>query len=80
MKKNPFITSEEILRSIERELIRVLEADLEEYVNADDYYEPWMEDYDCRKVIEDFCAEKGLELIGYNCEGDTSDWESEGRW
>jgi len=51
-----------------------------EFVNADDYYEPYMEDYDCGSALEKHCAETGLEVNGYSCDGETSDWMLEGQW
>lgn len=39
-----------------------------------------MEDYDCGYALEKFCAETGLEVNGYSCDGETSDWMLEGRW
>ena len=38
--------------------------------------EPWMEDYDCRDAIEEFCDNNGLRLIGFSCEGENSEWVS----
>ena len=42
--------------------------------------EPYMEDYDCGYALEKLCAETGLEVNGYSCDGETSDWMLEGRW
>lgn len=80
LKKNPFVTSEVVGKELEKELKKRLEGNLESYVDEDDYYEPWMEDYDCADVLEKFADDYGLELEWYECSGDTSDWTLEGRW
>ena len=80
LKKNPFVTSEVVGKELEKELKKRLEVNLESYVDEDDYYEPWMEDYDCADVLEKFADDYGLELEWYECSGDTSDWTLEGRW
>lgn len=80
LKKNPFVTSEAIGKELAKELEKRLEGDLESYVDEDDYYEPWMEDYDCTNILEQFADDYGLELEWYDCSGDTSDWTLEGRW
>lgn len=79
LKTNPFFAAEAICRLLKDELGDLLHDDMEEYVNSDDYYEPWMEDYDCEDVLQEFAKKHGLELIDYSCDGDTSDWMKD-RW
>ena len=79
LKKNPFISSDRIYSEIKKILAGTLESSMAEFVNEDDYYEPYMEDYDCGYALEKLCAETGLEVNGYSCDGETSDWMLEGR-
>ena len=76
LEKNPFISADGIYSVVEKALIGTIDADMEAYVEADDDLEPWMEDYECRDTIEEFCDNNGLRLIGYSCEGATEEWES----
>ena len=80
LKKNPFISSDRIYSEIKKILAGTLESSMSEFVNADDYYEPYMEDYDCGPALEKLYAETGLEVTGYSCNGETSEWIPEGRW
>ena len=76
LEKNPFISADGIYSVVEKVLISIIDADMETYVEADDDLEPWMEDYECRDAIEEFCYNNGLSLVGYSCEGATSEWVS----
>ena len=68
------IIDQEGPRYISREPYRVYERLIAKKVEA------YMEDYDCGYALEKLCAETGLEVNGYSCDGETSDWMLEGRW
>lgn len=77
LQENPFLTASEISDDLKSVLSEMLDDDVDEFVNADDYYEPWMEDYDCQDVLEKFARQYGMKLLDHSCDGDTSDWESD---
>ena len=77
LQENSFLTAEEIGDHLKTDLSEMLDDDVDEFVNADDYYEPWMEDYDCEVILSVFAEKYGLKLIDYSCDGDTSDWKSD---
>lgn len=76
LEKNPFISADRIYSIVEKALVGTIDSDMEMYVEADEDLEPWMEDYDCRDAIEEFCDNNGLKLIGFSCEGENSEWVS----
>ena len=81
LKKNPFLTSGAICGIVEKKLDDIIRDDIHEYVTSDDYYEPWMEDYDCEDVVKKFFQEKGLELVSIEIDASQSDFEPDSyRW
>lgn len=84
VETNPFIQAAEIYEKYHDELCTLLDNDFEDYAQADDYYPPVGEDYDSNymDILETFCKEHGFEVISYECDGDTSDYEpnDDGRW
>lgn len=45
LKSNPFLSPDEILRILSRQIEQNLDDDLEDYCSADDYYEPFLDDF-----------------------------------
>ena len=45
LKINPFLSEEEVYDILSDQMEADLELDMEEYCNADDYYEPYMDDF-----------------------------------
>ena len=74
---NPFATAEELCKIIEDELDDVIQNYLDDYVTGDSYYEPYMDDFDCRDAIEEFFKDNGIKLVKYECSTDQSDFESD---
>jgi hypothetical protein len=77
VETNPFVTAQEIFEIYQEELEDILNRDFREYSQGDDYYPPVAEDYDSNYlcVLEDFCAKHGFEIITYEFDGSTSDYE-----
>ena len=55
---------------------------MEEYAEAETYYEPYMEDYGSNGeyVIKECCEKHGLKLIYFECDGFESGFEPDSRW
>ena len=72
LKANPFLSAEEIYRILANEIEADLDRDMEEYCNADDYYEPYLEEfvgegtYESKEKWESW----GLEIIDFTGSGD----------
>ncbi len=72
LKANPFLSADEILSILEREIEDDLDNDMEEYCSADDYYEPYFEEfvsegtYDSEKKWKSW----GLEIVEFTGSGD----------
>jgi len=77
VETNPFIAATEIYKKYHDELCKLLDRDFQDYAQADDYYPPVGEDYDSNYecVLEEFCKKHGFEIISYECDGETSDYE-----
>ena len=71
LKKNPFLSADEIYKFYEKELDEYLNREFEEYCTCDDYYEPVVEDFEIDSYVEDWCKKNGFKLI--SCEGDGRD-------
>ncbi|MDR0286130.1 MAG: hypothetical protein LBI03_00235 [Clostridiales bacterium] len=59
------------------ELCKLLDSDFQDYAQVEDYYPPVGEDYgyNYEYVLEGFCKKRGFEIISYECNGETSDYE-----
>ena len=77
VETNPFIAATEIYKKYHDELCKLLDSDFQDYAQAEDYYPPVGEDYDSNYeyAIEAFCKKYGFEIISYECDGNTSDYE-----
>ncbi len=66
IRNNPFIKAEDILEKYRSELQRSVNSDFENYVTADDYYEPNIDDYDSESgdgAIEKYLESHGMEFL-----------------
>ena len=63
LKKNPFMDSYDIGRFYQDSLTKYLDDDFDEYVSADDYYEPVVEDFGVDYAVKDWCKKNGFEMI-----------------
>ena len=71
LKKNPFMSKESIREYYIKELKEYLDSEFNDYVNADDYYEPVAEDFELEYCVKDWCKKNGFELL--SCKGDGGD-------
>ena len=60
LKKNPFLSEDEIHTFYEKELDEYLNREFEEYCACDDYYEPVVEDFELESYIGDWCKKKWI--------------------
>ena len=82
LAKNPFISEDAIFELLSKSLDSTLQRDMEEYIEAETYYEPYMEDYDSNAeyVLKDFCKKYGLKMTYFECDGSESGFEPDSRW
>ena len=72
LKTNPFLSADDIYRIIADEVRSNLDNDMEEYCNADDYYEPYFDEF----IGEGTCDSEneweswGLEIVEFTGSGD----------
>ena len=79
---NPFLSVEAIYDIVSERLNELLQNDMEEYAEAETYYEPYMEDYQSNgePVVKEFCDNYGLKLLSFECDGSESGFEPDSRW
>ncbi len=75
LKKNPYLSADDIFELICQELDDELDSDYKYYADAEDYYPPVGEDFEFRYYVEEFCKKCGLELTSCDFDGSTSDYE-----
>lgn len=76
LRKNPFMSREDIRGYFEKSLKEYLDYAFEDYCTCDDYYAPVSEDFEIEYDLEhEWCPKNGFELV--SCEGDgyTDDYE-----
>lgn len=71
LKVNPFFSDEKIAKVYEENLIKYLDHDFNYYCTADDYYQPFIEDYDLNDSVKEWCEKHGFKII--SVKGDGSD-------
>ena len=73
LKKNPFMTKDEIHKLFSVRLKKYLDAQFEDYCTEDDYYEPVVEDFGVNldDDLSEWCGKNGFELV--SCDGDGDD-------
>lgn len=67
LRRNPFMTKEEISSHYSEVVVEYLNREFEEYCTCDDYYQPVVEDFPVDSHLEMWCKENGFELVG--CSG-----------
>ena len=77
LKDNPYQTDKEIWERFGEELKTYLDREFDFYCSDDDYYPPVVEDYELEAVVEDWCKERGFELVSVEGGGSTGDFESD---
>ena len=72
LKHNPFLSADDIYSILVKQIEVDLDNDMEEYCNADDYYEPYMEEFVGEGTYESQLkwASWGLELVEFFGSGD----------
>ena len=72
LKLNPFLSEDDIYSILERQIEADLDEDMEEYCNADDYYEPYFDDFVSEGTYESEKKWKswGLNIIEFTGSGD----------
>ena len=72
LKSNPFLSSEEIYRILAKQIEADLDNDMDEYCNADDYYEPYFDEFvgEGTYKSEEKWKSWGLDLIEFICSGE----------
>ena len=72
LNQNPFLSSDEIRGILFKQIGEDLDRDLEEYCNADDYYEPYLEEFTGDGTYESEKKWKswGLEIESIDGSGD----------
>ncbi len=79
--KNPFLEDEAIADYFQESLFDYLDGEFEEYCTCDDYYPPVGEDFEAESYTEEWCKEHGFELVSFDGEGSTGDYEPKSsRW
>ena len=72
LEKNPFLTEDDIYGILKKQMSADLDGEMDEFVNADDYYEPYFEEfvsegcYGAREKWESW----GLEIMGFEGTGE----------
>ncbi len=72
LKDNPFVEAEDIWDDLSDKLVDPLDEELEYYVTAEEFYEPYMEEFWDNTYLEDRCKKKGLQIVE-----DTAEYEAD---
>lgn len=75
LKLNPFLSEEQISKVYEDDLIEYLDHDFNYYCTADDYYQPYVEDYDLGCTVKEWCKKNGFTIISVKGDGSESNFE-----
>ena len=72
LKKNPFLSEDDIYGILAKQIEDDLDNDMREYCDADDYYEPYWEDFVGEGTYESEAKWKswGLEIVEFTGSGD----------
>ena len=72
LKSNPFLSADDIYSILVTQIEADLDNDMDEYCNADDYYEPYFEEFVGEGTYESEAKWKswGLEIIEFTGSGD----------
>ena len=72
LKVNPFFLEEQIAKVYEDNLIKYHNHDFNYYCTADDYYQPFIEDYDLNDSVKEWCEKNGFKIISVKGNGSDS--------
>ncbi len=72
LQKNPFIDAEDLWEYFSGRLTDPLDGELEYYVTAEEYYEPYMEEFWGNTYLKDRCKKMGLQIVE-----DTAEYEAD---
>lgn len=72
LKKNPFTDEDDIWDRISAKLSSTLDRELKEYVTAEKYYEPCMDDFWGNTDLDEICGKLGLAIVEDSDEYDAS--------
>lgn len=77
LKKNPFMTKDEIHDFFGKSLKLYLDDEFEDYCTCDDYYQPVVEDYGVNLGYDltEWCKKNGFELVSFDGDGDDDGYE-----
>lgn len=77
LKKNPFISKNEIHDLFSKRLKEYLDDEFEDYCTEDDYYQPVVEDYGANLEydLSEWCKKNGFELVSFEGDGDDDGYE-----
>ena len=75
LSRNPYISADSIFEIISSEMDDILNDEYQEYAEDDDYYPPVGEDFEFGYIVKNFCKKNGFEVISYEFDGSTSDYE-----
>lgn len=80
--KNPFIQKDDLQKLFRERLTDYLDGEFDSYCNADDYYQPCVEDFFLEDCIERWCRKNGFEVISCEGSGYDDDFQSDfrGKW
>lgn len=72
LASNPFLSADDLFRILAKQMEADLDRDLDEYCNADDYYEPYLEEFvgDGTYDSEEKWKSWGLDLMDFTGSGD----------
>lgn len=63
LKDNPFIEAEDLWDYLSDKLTDPLDEELEDYVTAEEFYEPYMEEFWGNTYLKDRCEKFGLQIV-----------------
>ena len=77
LERTPFIPEREVRSNLRKLLQNELQGDFDGYVNAELYYEPYVNDYveNFQYVLDGFCDMHGLKLAGFESDCSQTDFE-----
>ncbi len=77
LKKNPFMTKNEIHDLFAKRLKKYLDVEFEDYCTEDDYYQPVVEDFgdNMEYDLPEWCKKNGFELVSFDGDGDDDGYE-----
>lgn len=69
MDRNPFLSCDKIKCYFEGSVKEYLDDSFEYYCNAEEYYEPVPQDFECEDYLNGWCKKHGFTIISFKGEG-----------